>query len=114
MVTLYGLKTCDMCRKAIKALKTAGKDVSFVDVRADGVSADLLSAWIAEHGAAALVNSRSTTWRGLGEEDRARANTDTGAVSLLVEHPPLMKRPVIVDGAKVSVGWSKAVQTALL
>ena len=37
---LYGLKNCDTCRKAMKALPQA----EFVDVRADGVPADVLAA----------------------------------------------------------------------
>jgi len=34
---VYGLKTCDTCRKALKALPDAG----FVDVRADGLPDDV-------------------------------------------------------------------------
>ena len=32
---LYGLKNCDTCKKAVAALKTAGRDVEFVDIRND-------------------------------------------------------------------------------
>lgn len=108
-LTLYGLKTCDTCRKALKALEAAGNSVTYVDVRADGVSADVLAAWLEEHGDA-LINTRSTTWRGLDESDRARSASDPAG--LLKEHPTLIKRPVIVSGDDVTVGWSKAVQAA--
>ena len=37
---IYGLKNCDTCRKAIKALP----DAQLVDVRKDGVPADVLAA----------------------------------------------------------------------
>ena len=37
---LYGLKNCDTCRKALKALPQA----ELVDVRADGVPGDVLAA----------------------------------------------------------------------
>ncbi len=63
---LYGLKTCDTCRKAQKSLPQA----EFVDVRADGVPAEVLAAAHARFGAT-LVNTRSTTWRGLDETARA-------------------------------------------
>ncbi|MGA1613468.1 MAG: arsenate reductase family protein, partial [Lutimaribacter sp.] len=36
---LYGLKNCDTCRKALKALPQA----QLVDVRTDGVGADVLA-----------------------------------------------------------------------
>ena len=64
-------------------------------------------------GADALVNRRSPTWRGLSDAEKASADGE-GAVALMVEHPTLMKRPVIVTGGTVHVGWTKDVQTALL
>lgn len=110
-ITLYGLKTCDTCRTALKAL--AGRDVAVVDVRAPGISRDLLAAWIARLGPQTLVNRQSTTWRGLDEAARARAGTPDGALALLADHPALMKRPVIVEGDAVHVGWSPAVRAAI-
>ena len=108
---LYGLKTCDTCRKALKALEAAGYEVALVDVRADGVPAGTLAGWLATHGDA-LINTRSTTWRGLDEATRARAGTDPEG--LLSEHPTLIKRPVIEADGQTHVGWAKGVQEALL
>lgn len=109
----YGLKTCDTCKKAQQALMAAGKTFEIIDVRADGVPADLLAAWIEAVGADALVNRRSTTWRGLSEAEKAEAD-GRGAAGLLAAHPTLMKRPVIVTDGAVHVGWSKDVQAALV
>lgn len=100
---IYGLKTCDTCRKAIKALPEA----RFVDVRAEGVPDAVMARARAAFGEA-LVNTRSTTWRGLSEADRA-----TAPEALLAAHPTLMKRPLIVDGDAMHLGWTKAVQEAL-
>ena len=108
---LYGLKNCDTCKKALKALAAAGIEVSFIDVRADGVSSEQLAEWSARHGEA-LINTRSTTWRGLDDATRARAESDP--VGLLAEHPTLMKRPVIVASGASHVGWTKDVQAALI
>lgn len=100
---LYGIKTCDTCRKALKVLENA----EFVDVRADGMPDDVLEKAFAEFGGA-LVNTRSTTWRGLSEDARQGA-----PLELLRAHPTLMKRPLIeVDGA-LYLGWGKDVQAAL-
>ena len=57
---------------------------------------------------AALLNTRSTTWRGLSEDERA-----TPPLALLAAHPALMKRPLIVDGDQMYLGWDKATQGAL-
>lgn len=100
---IYGLKTCDTCRKARAALPEA----EFVDVRADGVPSEVLAAALAQFGAA-LVNTRSTTWRGLPEAERARAPLD-----LLQDHPTLMKRPLIVTGDVMHLGWSADTRAAL-
>ena len=100
---LYGLKTCDTCRKALKSLENA----EFRDVRADGVPADVLRAAHRQFGAA-LLNTRSTTWRELSEPDRAGDPLD-----LLAAHPTLMKRPLIDDGGTLYLGWGKDVQAAL-
>ena len=100
---IYGLKTCDTCRKAIKALPEA----AFVDVRADGVPKDVMTAALALFGDA-LVNTRSTTWRGLSEDERQRDPR-----TLLADHPTLMKRPLIADGDTLYLGWTPQVRAAL-
>ncbi len=107
MTTLYGLKNCDTCKKAMKALPEA----DFVDIRAEADLAVKLPVWLAKADAKALVNTRSTTWRGLDEAARARAESDPAG--LLAENPTLIKRPVIEQGDAVFVGWTKAVQEAL-
>ena len=100
---LYGLKTCDTCRKALKALE----GVEFVDVRADGVPDAVLSQALAQFGDA-LLNTRSTTWRGLSDAERS-----TVPLELLKAHPALMKRPLIVAGETMHLGWTADVQAAL-
>jgi len=108
---LYGLKTCDTCRKALKALEAAGRSTDFVDVRSDPGLAARLPGWIAAVGVDTLANTRSTTWRGLDEDERARLSGD--AAGLLADHPALIKRPVIEAGGAVHVGWTPAVRAAL-
>lgn len=110
-ITLYGLKNCDTCRKAIKTLEAAGQSVTFVDIRAEADLETLLPAWLAALDPSDLMNTRSTTWRQLDEADRARASADPKATLLL--HPTLIKRPVIEANGEIYVGWTKGVQVAL-
>lgn len=109
----YGLKTCDTCRKAQKELRVAGHDFSVVDVRADGVSAEKLTGWAEQVDWKLLLNTRSTTWRNLGDVDKADMDV-TKAIALMVAHPTLIKRPVIENGDVVSVGWTGAVKASFL
>ncbi|KPP84979.1 MAG: arsenate reductase [Rhodobacteraceae bacterium HLUCCA08] len=104
----FGLKTCDTCRKALKELRAAGHDPQVIDIRADGIGADDRATILAAFGAAAL-NTRSTTWRALSEAERARDPAD-----LLVDHPTLMKRPVIEAEGTWHQGWTPAVKAVLL
>ena len=57
-VTIYALKSCDSCKKAIKALTAAGHELKIIDVRADGVPEDQLAAWLATTS----VRPSSTVW----------------------------------------------------
>ncbi|MCL4150692.1 UNVERIFIED_CONTAM: hypothetical protein GTU68_005833 [Idotea baltica] len=96
MIKIYGLKNCDTCRKALKALPEA----TLADVRAEGVPSDLLQRAQTQFGEK-LLNTRSTTWRNLDEENRARPPLD-----LIAEHPALMKRPLITAGDTLFLGWT--------
>lgn len=102
---LYGIKTCDTCRKALKALEAAGHAPEFRDIRADPLSEAERTEFLAAFGDA-LLNRASTTWRGLDEAERARP-----AAELLAEHPTLMKRPVI-RGEILTLGWKADAQAA--
>lgn len=105
---LYGLKNCDTTRKALKTLRDAGQEVTYIDVREDGISAELLGWFLVAFGDE-LINRRSTTWRGLSDSERAG-----DSLELLLAHPTLMKRPVIHTDNQYYLGWNKGVQTALL
>ena len=105
MTIVYGIKTCDTCRKALKALKAL--DVTLHDVRTDPLSTEQLESFYAKFGDA-VVNKKSTTWRGLDEAERSRE-----PIALLRDHPTLMKRPVIDLDCKLYLGWGKDVQATL-
>lgn len=105
---VYALKSCDTCRKALKALTASGISHQVIDVRADGVSApDLNAMWDAL--GEALVNRKSTTWRGLDEDARSG-----NLKALLRAHPTLIKRPVISADGDWTVGWTADVQSRWL
>lgn len=113
MIEIYGIGNCDTCRKARKWLDQSGRDHRWHDLRADGIDESTLGRWIDLAGLEALVNRRSTTWRGLDDAERARAMDDGTAPSLLASHPTLIKRPVIDLGERVLVGFNDSVKQAL-
>ena len=107
MITLYGLRNCDTCRKARVWLEGQALAYRFHDFRADGLDPALLRAWIDAVGWEALLNRRGTTWRSLSEADRAELDS-AKALSLMLEHPALIKRPVLDHCGKLLVGFTPA------
>jgi len=105
---IYCLKTCDTCRKALKALDAAGIAYDLRDVRADGIAADDIAAILAAHGEAA-INRASTTWRGLSEAEKAQPSD-----ALLAAHPTLLKRPAIEAAGGWLLGWKADVQAKVI
>lgn len=93
---VYGLKNCDSCRNTLRWLEARNVPHTFHDIRADGLDARLLEDWLDSAHRDYLVNRRSTTWRKLNETQKKQAGDDP--LSLLLEHPTLLKRPVITDG----------------
>lgn len=109
--TLYGLKTCDTCKKAQRALSAAGHSVTFVDIRADTNLREKVPLWRTAFPDR-IINKSSTTWRKLSTTDKARAATNPDA--LLIANPTLIKRPIIEGGKTLCIGWAKDTQAALL
>jgi len=103
MLTVYGIKQCDTCRKALKWLAAEGIEHRFHDFRVDGLQAELVRHWLNTVFADKLVNHRSTTWRQLSEEQRQFEGD--ALVELLLQHPTLIKRPVFVTDDIVAVGF---------
>lgn len=96
---LYGLSTCDVTKKALKALERAGKDVRFRDVRAEPLTEAEIDAIVAEFGDRA-VNKQSTTYRGFSAFLR-----ESQPEAQIAAQPTVMKRPIIQDGAAWYIGW---------
>jgi Spx/MgsR family transcriptional regulator len=106
MLTVYGIKQCDTCRKALKWLSDNDIDFLFHDFRVDGLDRARVDAWLNSSIAPALVNRRSTTWRGLSELDRDVAGDML--VNLLLANPTLIKRPVFEAPGLLAVGFDPA------
>ena len=104
MLTVFGIRQCDTCRKALKWLDGQSIEHQFHDFRVDGLEADLLQNWFDSPYADKLVNRRSTTWRQLSDEQRQFEGD--ALVEVLMEFPTLIKRPVFVTDSIVAIGFN--------
>ena len=104
MFTLYGIKNCDTCRKARKAMDGSGIPYQYHDLREDGLSAALLEHILDRVPVVEALNKRSTTWRDLPDEEKEAVDANK-ARELLLAHPTLLKRPLLDTGEEILVGY---------
>jgi Spx/MgsR family transcriptional regulator len=98
-VTLYGLKNCDTCKKALKWLQRHNIAHVFIDYREQRQSPQTLAAWAQQAGGwDALINKSSTTWRQLPPPRKSPGSAAEWQL-LLREYPQLIRRPVLITGA---------------
>lgn len=104
---VIGLKNCDTCRKAAKALLAAGVSAEIRDIRTSPLTGEEIARFLETFGTR-LINTRSTTWRGLDEAEKSLQPAE-----LLAAFPTVMKRPIIDTGRALYLGWTSEVQAAL-
>ena len=112
-IHLYGIPNCDTVKKARKWLDTQGIDYAFHDYKKEGADPDKLESWADAAGWEALLNKRGTTFRKLPDADKADIDR-AKAIALMVEHPSMIKRPVVEHAGGVLVGFSEGEWQAAL
>ncbi|HEX8884866.1 MAG TPA: ArsC family reductase [Noviherbaspirillum sp.] len=106
-ITLYGIPNCDTVKKARGWLADNGIDYVFHDFKKSGVTRAMLEAWLADIPWETLLNRRGTSWRGLPEERRNAVGSADDAITLMLETPSLIKRPVLAKDGATYCGFSE-------
>ena len=107
-ITVYGISNCDTVKKARLWLAAHGVAFTWHDYKKQGVPPEL-DAWAQALGWAKLINTQGTTWRKLGEADKAAVTDAATACQLMRAQPSAIRRPVVrwADG-RVSAGFAEA------
>jgi Spx/MgsR family transcriptional regulator len=103
-ITLHGIKNCDSVKKAQKWFQQHQIEYSFHDFRMDGIDSSWLADVETRIGWQVLLNKRSTTYRQLDDNTKATMNREF-ALTLMLEQPTLIKRPVICSDKLTLVGF---------
>ena len=104
-VTIYGIKNCDTMKKARAWLDKKGVAYGFHDYKTAGIERGRLEGWAGKVGWETLLNRAGTTFRKL--PDAAKQDVDESrAVTLMLEQPSMIKRPVLERGRTLLVGFS--------
>lgn len=106
MLTLYGIKSCDSCRKARKYLTECAVEFRFHDVRESGLDVAMLQRWASYADWEKILNRKSLTWRKIPEVDRSGLNEER-AFALIIDQPTLLKRPILESEDSIVVGFSE-------
>jgi Spx/MgsR family transcriptional regulator len=113
VLTVYGLKNCDTCRKAIKWLTAENIPHTFHEVRKDGIDRAMVAGWLKDVRWEVLLNQRGYTWRGLPVADKNGID-ETKAIDLMIQNPALIKRPVFDKSGIILVGFKEADKALLV
>ena len=105
MRTLYGIGSCDSCRKARKWMDEHNFDYEYHDIRIDGLNIQMLERWSSRIDWKKLLNTRSLTWRKIPETDRGNLSKDK-ALAMMLQNPTLVKRPVLECDEFIALGFS--------
>ena len=104
-ITVYGISNCDTIKKAKSWLDKNNVQYSFHDYRKQGLETEQIEHWVNILGWEALLNKRGTTWRKLANE--VKDNVDrASAIKLMLENPAIIKRPLLIRGNEMMLGFS--------
>jgi regulatory protein spx len=96
---------CETCRKARAFMKRRGYKLRFRDLWKEPLSAAELGKLIGKREHTDFLNKRSGQYRkkNMGEEPPSRRE----AIRLMAKDPGLIRRPIIVAGGRVVVGFDE-------
>lgn len=104
---------CSTCKKAIKWFAERGIDVTVRPIVDEPPTAAELAKWIpaSEKPVRKWLNTSGQSYRALGKE-KVDAASDATVTKWLTEDGKLVKRPVVVAGGRVLVGFDEAAYTS--
>lgn len=112
---IYGYSKCSTVKQAKGYIDRKKMKYDFIDMVEDGISQkaikeiDKLVGDIEE-----LINKRSTTYRELKLKDKWEKMTKAEKIKTLANNPKLIKRPIVIKGKKVLVGFDQKLYKTVL
>lgn len=107
MTMVYGIANCTTVKKARTWLEKQGIEYRFHDFRKDGLAIDTLQTFVTALSWEVLLNRSGMTWRKLPEQAKANLN-EKQAMTLMLNYPTVIKRPVLVTGKKYHTGFTES------
>jgi len=97
--------TCSTCRKARRFMEKRGYHLNYRDLVKERLTAAELEKLIGKHDHEDFLNPRSEIFRKKKMKDKPPSRRE--AISLMAKNPDLIRRPVIVAGGRVVIGYDE-------
>ena len=106
-LTVYQYPKCSTCRNALKWLKECGYEIDSIDVVSTPPSAADLERLIQLSGLETrkFFNTTGEAYKTMKLKDKLPHMSEREMVDLLAGNGRLIKRPIVTDGKKVTVGF---------
>jgi len=108
-LTVYHYPVCGTCRSAVKWLQNRGYELELHNLWEEAPSPEQLAEWIPLSGLPIQkwFNVSGDAYRELGLKDKLPRMTEEEKIRLMAGNGKLIKRPVVTDGRKVTVGFKE-------
>lgn len=108
-IIFYTYPKCGTCRKATSWLKEHNVTVEAVDITLNPPSKELLADILKASGLSInkLFNTSGVKYRELGLKDVIPTKTEDELLELLSSDGKLIKRPLLFNGTKATVGFNE-------
>ena len=103
-VIIHGIKNCDTMKKARAWLDGHGVAYTFHDYKTAGIDRGTLDGWVREVGWEPLLNRAGTTFKKLTDDSKQGLDA-AKATALMLAQPSMIKRPVLMLGTELLVGF---------
>src|SRR5437868_10746244 len=100
----YQKPTCSTCRKAKKWLSEQGMKVEEIDLN-QGLTEAQIDALIGTRDYKPFLNFRNELYRERKMKTNPPARAE--AIRLMSKHPNLIRRPILVKGSKIALGFDE-------
>ena len=106
LMKIYSYSKCGTCRNAIKDLEAKKIKFEVIDITENPPSKNVLKSAVKAKGLQKLFNTSGVQYRELKIKDKLKSMTEAQAIDLLASNGRLIKRPIVVDKDKITIGFN--------
>ncbi|MEI8272091.1 MAG: arsenate reductase family protein [Paludibacter sp.] len=107
---------CGTCQKAEKWMKTNGIDYTYRPIKEENPTKEELKVWIAKSGlpVSRFFNTSGLLYKEFNMKDKVKTLSEDELMDILASNGMIVKRPILVAGDKVLVGFREDEWNAIL